>query len=146
MTRRIEEMTVGEVMTKSPITAHPRTKIRDVKNIFAQHEYNSIPVVEEDGTLRGVVTKLDLLRMFRPDRRSLIPDINDISAEFVEEIMSRGYVDVQAKDSVVSAIDLMIELNLRSLPVTEAGKDGRILRGIVTRKDVLRCFIFDDDE
>ena len=93
-----------------------------------------------------MVTKLDLLRMFRPDRRSLIPDIDDISADYVEEIMSRGYVDVQAKDSVVSAIDLMIELNLRSLPVTEAGKGGRILKGIVTRKDVLRCFIFDDDE
>jgi CBS domain-containing protein len=146
MTRRIEEMTVGEVMTTSPITVHPKTRIRDVKNIFAQHEYNAIPVVEADGRLRGVVTKLDLLRMFRPDRRSLVPDIDEISAEYVEEIMSRGYVDVQATDSVVSAIDLMIELNLRSLPVTESGEGGRILKGIVTRKDVLRCFIFDDDE
>jgi CBS domain-containing protein len=93
-----------------------------------------------------MVTKLDLLRMFRPDRRSLIPDIDDISADYVEEIMSRGYVDVQAKDSVVSAIDLMIELNLRSLPVTESGDSGRVLKGIVTRKDVLRCFIFEDEE
>lgn len=145
MTRRIEEVTVGEVMTKSPITVHPKTKIKDVKNIFSQFEYNAIPVVEEDGTLRGVVTKLDLLRMFRPNRRRLIPDIDDIKAEFVEEIMSRGYVDVQVQDSVVSAIDLMIELNLRSLPVTEPGGGGRVLKGIVTRKDVLSCFIFDDE-
>ena len=144
MSEHIEKMTVGEVMTKKPVTVHPKTGVKELKKLFETREFNSIPVVEENGVLRGLATKIDLLRMFRPDRRSLIPDMAAIRAEKVEDIMSRGYVDVSEGDPVVTAVDLMMDLNLRALPVTERTPEGRILKGIVTRKDVLSCFVWDE--
>ena len=57
--------------------------------------------------------------------------------------MGRGFVDVVESDSVIRVVDIMIDLNLRSLPIIQRTKEGRLLTGIVSRKDVLRCFVFD---
>lgn len=143
MDKHIEETTLGELMTEKPLTVHPQMAIPEIKKLFEDHEFNMIPVVEEHQILLGVVTKLDLLRMFRPDDRSLIPNLRALRAEKVEDIMARDPVALEPSDPVVKAIDLMLQLNLRAIPITEKTDEGKILRGILTRKDVLQCFVFD---
>jgi CBS domain-containing protein len=108
--------------------------------------FNIFPVVDARSILRGLVTKLDFLRMFRPGPFVMIPNLRVLWAERVEEVMSRGLIAVEPDDSVVAAIDLMLASRLRSLPVVDRCKEGPVLVGIVSRTDVLPCLIGEEGE
>ena len=53
--------------------------------------------------------------------------------------MSRGIVALEPHESVVAALNLMIEAQRRSLPVVERHPAGPILVGMVSRSDVFQC-------
>ena len=71
---------VRDVMSALPVTVSPDTSVADLKQLFEHHDYNAFPVVEPDGTLRGIVTKLDILRSFRPDPLRETPELRAPSA------------------------------------------------------------------
>lgn len=146
MTKRIRHHRIREIMTSPPITVGPKTGVRKLKSLFDEHDFNAFPVVDEHRVLRGVVTTLDILRMFRSPRRRWIPDLRALWAQHAEDIMSRGLVTVRPDDPVVSLVNLMVEYKLRSLPVVD-GRPGRArLAGIVSRTDVLTCLVLEDHD
>lgn len=145
MDKRVEERTVREVMTRTPTTVGPRTDVRTLKALFESHDFNAFPVVDGEQVLLGMVTKLDFLKMFRPDQRRWIPDLRALWAERAEDIMTRGLVTVTPEDRVATAIDLMVQSRLRSLPVVERRGRQQVLVGIVSRSDVLRCLMLEAD-
>jgi CBS-domain-containing membrane protein len=143
MAKRIRHHRIREFMTSPRITVGPKTGVRKLKLLFDEHDFNALPVVDEHRVLRGVVTTLDIRRMFRSPRRRWIPDLR---AQHAEDVMSRGLVTVRPDDPVVSAVDLMVEYKLRSLPVVD-GRPGRARRaGIVSWTDVLRCLVLEDHD
>lgn len=132
---------VRDVMTSLPVTVSPETSVADLKQLFERHDYNAFPVAEADGTLRGIVTKLDILRSFRPDPLRETPELRAPRAERVADIMRRGIITLEPDDPVVAAVDLMLESRLRSLPVVERRRgQGPVLVGFVSRGDLLRGF------
>ncbi len=138
MKKRIESKVIREIMTPSPVTVRPDTSISDLKALFERYDFNAFPVVDELGVLRGLASKLDLLRVFRPDwRRGGISSVLALRAECVDDIMSRGIIAVEPDEPVVTAVDLMIEARRRSLPVVEHRAEGRMLVGMVSRTDLL---------
>jgi CBS domain-containing protein len=52
---------------------------------------------------------------------------------------------VEPDDTVAEAADLMVHSRLRSLPVVERHGRERRLVGIVSRTDLLRCLVLEDD-
>ena len=146
MRKDIEVKKVREVMTRNPITVSPDMTVGELKRMFEAHEFNLFPVVDARGILRGLVTKLDFLRMFRPGPFLVIPNLRVLWAERVEEVMSRGLMAVEPDDSVVAAIDLMLASRLRSVPVVERRPEGPVLVGIVSRTDILPCLLLESDE
>jgi CBS domain-containing protein len=146
MRKEIEAKTVREVMSRNPITVSPDMTVVELKKMFEAHDFNLFPVVDAGGILRGLVTKLDFLRMFRPGPFLIIPNLRVLWAERVEEVMSRGLMTVEPDDSVVAAIDLMLASRLRSLPVVDRRREGPVLVGIVSRTDVLSCLMVEAGE
>jgi CBS-domain-containing membrane protein len=138
MKRDIEAGTVRDIMTPNPVTVTPETSVGDLKRLFETHDFNMFPVVDRRGVLRGLVTKLDFLRMFRPGPFRVIPNLRALWAERVEHVMSRGLIAAEPDDPIVTVIDSMLASGLRSLPVVERRAQGRVLVGIVSRTDVLR--------
>ena len=59
--RRAFAATVGEMMTRDPITARPDDTVRHAARLIAEHRHNRLPVVDADGKLVGVVTRVDVL-------------------------------------------------------------------------------------
>jgi CBS domain-containing protein len=133
-------------MTRAPETVGPRTGLLALKALFETHDFNAVPVVDDNGALLGLVTKLDFLKMFSPDRQRWIPDLRSIWGERVEDIMSRGIVAVSPDDTVATAADLMVQSKLRSLPVVEGRGRGQRLVGIVSRSDLMKCLLLDDED
>lgn len=142
MKREIEASTVGEVMSGEPVTVGPKTDLKTIKRLFEERDFNILPVVNDDGKFIGVVTKMDLLRLFRPDKRSWIPDFSHMDAKCVEDILGESFSVVHPDDPISTAVDRMIELNARALPVTERGSKPPHLVGIVSRRDVLKSLRF----
>jgi CBS domain-containing protein len=142
MQKRVEPKAIRDIMTPSLVTVCPDTSIAELKALFEQYDFNAFPVVDAQGVPWGIVSKLDLLRAFRPDRRRLMAGLWTLWAERVEEIMNRGILAVEPNDPVVTAVDLMIETGRRSLPVIEHHSAGRVVVGMISRGDLLQCLTF----
>jgi CBS-domain-containing membrane protein len=142
MQKQVEPKMIHDIMTSSPVTVRPETSIADLKSLFERYDFNAFPVVDDQGVLCGMVSKLDLLRSFRPDKRRGMAGLWALWAERVEEIMGRGIIVVEPHEPVVAAVDLMVETMRRSLPVIEHGPAGRMVVGMISRKDLLQCLTF----
>ena len=144
MPRRIAPRLVRDVMSFRPMTVGPKMPVRELQGFFASYNFNAFPVVNDAGVLLGIVTKLDLLRIFRHDRARLRPSLTELWAEHVEDIMRRRVVTLGPRDSVTTAIDHMLGSKLRSVPVVERRGANNVLVGIVSRGDVIRSLIFEN--
>ncbi len=55
-------VTVGEVMTGDPITVPPSASLAETATMMAERRIKLLPVAE-DGRLRGVITRMDILTL-----------------------------------------------------------------------------------
>ncbi|MHC5907737.1 CBS domain-containing protein, partial [Streptomyces sp. S6] len=64
---------VGALMTREVVTAGYGTPFKEVVRLLDEHRVSGLPVVEDDGTVLGVVSGTDLLphQTARPGRRHL---------------------------------------------------------------------------
>ena len=51
----------SDMMTSDPDTVDPDTSVRDAARLIHESGHNRLPVVDEDGRLVGVVTRVDVL-------------------------------------------------------------------------------------
>ncbi|SEI00255.1 CBS domain-containing protein [Paenimyroides aquimaris] len=56
--------TIPQVMAKVPLTVTAETTVKEVVEILAKQSFHSLPVVENDNELVGIVTTTDLLNYF----------------------------------------------------------------------------------
>jgi CBS domain-containing protein len=52
---------VSEMMTPHPLTVTPDTPVEEAARLIAEKGHNRLPVLDEDGRLVGVVTRVDVL-------------------------------------------------------------------------------------
>lgn len=56
---------LDQIMTRNPITVKRSTKIIDAVSKLIAKRINCLPVIEEDGTVCGIVTSTDLLKSYQ---------------------------------------------------------------------------------
>jgi CBS domain-containing protein len=66
--RKIAATAVSDAMTANPVTVAPDSSIETVAALMVDHNFHTLPVVE-DGLLVGVVGKEDILRTLLPSDR-----------------------------------------------------------------------------
>lgn len=54
---------IGEVMTREVVTARPEEDLREVERKMADAEIRRVPVVDEDGTVLGVISLHDVAQL-----------------------------------------------------------------------------------
>ncbi|BCL62897.1 hypothetical protein DGMP_35900 [Desulfomarina profundi] len=64
MIRRLHNKTVGDIMTKPPITADSTMTIGAISTLFAKHQINRLPIVDNNGRPIGMVTRTDLAHSY----------------------------------------------------------------------------------
>jgi CBS-domain-containing membrane protein len=57
-------MEVTEVMAHQVVTVAPETPIAEAAKIMAEHHFGSLPVVDAEGGIVGIITESDLFRAF----------------------------------------------------------------------------------
>ena len=135
-------MRVEEWMTMEVETVKPRDSVAHARALLEEHRINQLPVVV-NGRLVGIVTDRDL--------RDAVSTATTASAEAVgarpklvkpdsipiEAVMTAQTMCVRPGDAIEKAAALMRRERIGALPVIE----GRALRGIITRSDILKAFI-----
>jgi len=61
---KMNNLTVGLVMTKDPVTITEDTTITDAARLISVGKFNAIPIIEESGQLKGIITTTDILNYF----------------------------------------------------------------------------------
>ena len=91
----------GEVMTTRVVPVSPGTTRGDAAWLMHKHQVPCLPVVTGDGTLAGVVTPRDLLRVFlRPDEDIRREIVNDVLPAFLG--VEPALVHVSVRDGMVT--------------------------------------------
>lgn len=130
--RQIGDVTVGELMSKSPRTVRPETSIEELTELMTVFDYNGFPVVNDAGILEGLVTRTDLFKLYlAPYRGAPEP-----AAAVVAAIMTRGVIMVSPGEQARKAIALMVDHRLQTIPVVSETPAGARLVGVVTRRDL----------
>jgi len=132
---------VREVMTERPVTATPGMSVLDLYRLFREHGLEACPVIGENDALLGIASRVDLLRMLRPNREFSALDVKAVSSQTVRDIMRYGVVTVEPEDPLVTALDLMVETKLHALPVVERQGGNRFVVGLITQEAVLRALL-----
>ena len=147
-------LTARDIMTVNPVSVKMGTKVTDAAQIMLDRHFNGLPVVEEDGTLRGILAQSDLVvqhKKFRlPSFFVLLDGIIPLSSpkKFEEEVKRMTAVNVEdamtdeprtvtPDTSLEDIASLMAEEKFYTLPVVEDGK----LVGVVGKEDVLRTLV-----
>ena len=139
-------MRARDIMTRSLVTTGPFTLAKEAAVLLVDNGFTTLPVVDADGRLVGVVTEADILAdRIAVDPRSLVHSdwpVHPASAPAptVGAVMT---TDVIARGPNADAAELahvMLERHLRAIPIV----DGDRLVGIATRRDLLRTIARDD--
>jgi len=129
------EYQARHVMTRDPKTIEPGASLAQAEAIFEKHDFNALPVVEPDGRLVGIFTKLDFLGAFAFMPTSIIPQYEDVMRSRVGEKMSRELVTIAPDCPLTRVLQELVTTRNKSLPVV----DGSRLVGVVAREDVLQA-------
>ncbi|NIN53243.1 MAG: CBS domain-containing protein [Nitrososphaeria archaeon] len=120
--RGIDEIPVGEAMSKSLITIISDTAIPEVARIMLDRDISSLIVVDKKEKLRGIATKTDLCLYYGS---------KCIGIHQIHEFMTADPVMVEPSKSIFFVASIMTEHNISRVIVGDGG-----LMGIVTLSDV----------
>lgn len=118
-------LTVGQLMQDAVTTCTPRTDVLTIASMMTRRNFGSLPVVEEDGLLVGIVSEYDLLQA--------MVDGRDLRTVLALEIMSTAPVTVTEDKTLAQVADLFQDRYLTRVPVVRNKK----LVGILARRDLL---------
>ena len=128
-------MLVRDVMTAPVVTVHADDGLDDAARLLREHGVRSLPVVDDDGHLLGMVTDTDVVRdavSRNPWARDLHPSAGGPHPVSVRDVMSHHPVAVHPYVELPVAAELLVS-GLTSLPVVEEGA----VVGILTRRDLV---------
>jgi CBS domain-containing protein len=138
-------MFVHELMTVEPVTVRPSTPVKQALGLLASHGVTSLPVVDDDQKLEGVVSEADLIKQSvgLDPRAQMIPHDGPHNAApgLVGEVMTTSVITVREHTDLAAAVDLMTSTGFKSLPVVD--ERGRIV-GMISRSDVVKSLARED--
>jgi CBS domain-containing protein len=118
-------LTVGQLMQDAVTSCTPRTDGSTLASLMTRRNFGSLPVIESDGTLVGIVTEYDLLQAMIEGR--------DLRKILATEIMSAHPVSVTEDQTLAQVADLFQDRYITRVPVVRNKK----LVGILARRDLL---------
>jgi len=124
-------------MSAPALTVKPDTTIDELTRLFAEYEYNALPVVNDLGVLQGIVTQLDLFKLHLLPFPQFLPPLDQGWVSSVGGIMSPSVITLYPVEPAIRAMALMVEYRIRTVPVVNDAAGGKVIVGVVTRRDLM---------
>lgn len=125
----IRSLKVKDYMSGKLVKFTPDTDVLDAIHELVNHRIAGAPVVDDHGTLVGMLSEFDCLKVV------LTAAYHGDPGGPVSELMTRDVQTVDADMSIIDLAELFMKSGFRRYPVL---KDNRLV-GQISRKDVLRA-------
>ena len=144
-------LTVRDLMTPDVLAAHPDQSLGDVARLMIERDVRAIPVVDEGGSLVGMVTHRELLRYLIPDylqktksgefravtKSQLQRGSSDPRTLPVKDVMARAVLCLSEEQTLSDVANLMNNKDVDRFPVVREG----VVVGFLTRADLIRRLV-----
>jgi CBS-domain-containing membrane protein len=142
-------MKAVDVMVRDVVTVTPDTDVAEAVRLLGEHDVSALPVVDEDGTVVGIISEGDLLRReeigtekHRPWWIEAVTPGATLAHEFakshgqrVEEVMSTQVISA-SEDTPLDEIATLLEKHrIKRVPIIREGK----LVGVVSRSNLIQA-------
>lgn len=136
-------MLIRDLMTTPAVTVLSETPVSEALRLLDQNRITSLPVVDRNGALIGLLSEADLMQdaLLLSDRVPSAPITAASRPRRVVDVMAHLVMSVRADDELDDAIDLMRSTMVKSLPVEEAGR----VVGVVSRSDIIHLLATRED-
>src|SRR5687768_16424246 len=121
-------MNAYDLMSPQVVVARENTNAEQISARLLAGEFNGVPVVDDNGTVIGIVTALDILRAIQGGKK--------LNAMLARDIMTPNPSTVKRDTPLEEIISIMVEKEIVLVPVVEENNNKLI--GVVARLDILR--------
>jgi len=142
---------VRDVMTSRLVSVGPETPLGDAARLMVERDVRALPVVDDAGSLLGMVTHRELLRFLIPDylqrtksgefraptKSQIQRGSSDPRQIPVREAMARTVLCLAEDQTLTDVATLMSSKDVDRFPVVREGK----VVGFLTRADLIRRLI-----
>jgi len=133
-------------MLSEPHTVRSTLKIHEAIDLMRSHKVDFLSVVDEHGTLVGVLTENDLIKIVKQETTSLFSDspkwLDQVKKEQVSapirEIMHTKFASISPEETLQAAFKIMNANNYKMLHVLDSKSK---LLGIIRIRDVFKHLI-----
>lgn len=122
--KSVEKVLVKDFMSKNLITVTRKDTVYKCAKLMRNHKISSILVLEENGTLAGIVTKTDIASVF------LTQSVGPLK---VSQIMTSNVITVMPADSLLLVESLLVRHKISRIVVERNRKPV----GIITNRDFI---------
>lgn len=151
----VEKIQVKEIMRKKVITVKESTTLRELIEIFDKYTFHTLPVVDKENKVVGIVAFEDILKVFEPHPSYIMDMLRrtplweeygikdfleiDIPPEIgilcvAEDLMNTNVITTTEEATIIEVCSLMKLNRLRRIPVVD--KERRLV-GIVSLFDII---------
>jgi len=148
----LDNIVVADVMTSTVVSVRDDSPFKQIIEALTEAHVSALPVVDPDGHVLGIVSESDLLAKVagvgRPaphpsaDTTETPRAHRKAEAETARDLMTAPVVTTRPDTPVSHAARVAALQHVRRLPVVDS--DDKLV-GIVTRSDLLRVFLRDDE-
>lgn len=125
---------VKDIMTRNPVTIGKRVSMALVLDVFDKYDLDAFPVVDNEGKLVGMITKLDILKAFSFQKDPKISRDKNILKHEVNEFMTKNFYPLAPDTLLAEVLQKIVNTGEMSFPVV---KDDRVI-GMLWGRDVIR--------
>ncbi|GAB3147620.1 CBS domain-containing protein [Amycolatopsis sp. NPDC004378] len=127
-------MRARDIMSTPTFALSPSASLGEAAAMMTAHGFTTMPVVDADGRLLGLLSEVDILRAPVPPGDPDTGVMVDGGRHTAGSVMRTSGLAVPADAEVRELARLMTDAGVRSAPVVEGGR----VVGMVTFQDVLR--------
>src|SRR5512139_99383 len=131
--------TAGEIMTREVVTVKKETTVRELAELFTLHRIGSIPVVDDNGSLIGIVSESDLIEqdknfhiptvislfdwiIYLESEKKFEKELKKMTAQTVGDIYTEDVATVNPDTPLSDIADIMSRNKIHSLPVVDGNR------------------------
>ena len=144
-------LNASDIMTTDVITVKKDTSLKELAKILYKNHINGVPVVDDDGSLLGIICESDLIRkdkklhiptvvtlfdavIYLENPKNIEKEFQRVSATTVGELYTRKAITVDEKTPIDEIATIMTQKKIYTIPVM----DGDRLVGIIGKADLIR--------
>ena len=138
MPTNAESVPVAAIMTRNVVCAKPRLPVRSLARLMIRNHISCIPVVDDRGCPRGMVTKSDLIELLDTSNGR---DAPELETRVAGDIMMPFAITLDDRATVAHAASMMAIEDFHHVMIV--GSSG-VLIGVVSSQDVVRWIVEND--